>query len=183
VLAELGRVADPFDVICISGDTDCFLDPDAGLELVSMRVPNFSETSHRVPSAESRLGLLGQFAEAGMACLLALRPTFPFGLVGRDDVRIMVQRAARNTSAVLGEVMLLDADGHLAARMGVPQSSANDRRGQLTFWERGALDPAARIASDWPLAAPDPGVRSQRPPDFLSQPALTRLTLSKLYLS
>jgi hypothetical protein len=250
-LAELGRVADPFDVICISGDTDCFLDPDAGLELItgaahgfphadvmftsrlvpeepvvaalsqlacemagrrrlllpgisliSMRVPNFSEASRRIPSAESRLRLLGQFAAAGMACLLALRPTFPFRLVGRDDVRTMIQSAAHNASAVLGEIMLLDAGGQLATRIGVSPSSTDDRRGQLTFldqpsswhkrtfrpevafaaqvcrdckvpyflrsgmalayirqhwdWGRGALDPIARIASDWPLAAPDP---------------------------
>ena len=251
ILAELRCVITPFDVICISGDTDCFLDPQAGLELitgaargfphadvmftsrlvpedpviaelsllsdemaerrrlllpgislVSMEVPNFSETSRRIPSALARLRLIGRFAAARMACLLALRPTFPFALVGRDDVRSMIRIAAGQASAVLGEVMLLDAGGQLATRMEVPWSSIDDRYGRLTFldqpsiwrkrsftnettfaaqvcgeyrvpyflrsgmalafvrqhwdWQRGALDPGARIVNGWSLDAPDP---------------------------
>jgi hypothetical protein len=185
VLAELDNVTTPFDVICISGDTDCFLDADAGLELITgavrrtpyadvmfttrlvpedavirtlcelaaematrhqlllpgislvcMRVPNFSERSKRMPSTEARIEFLTRLTAGGMACMLALRPTFPFALVGRDEVRTMIRLAKDSAAVILGEVMLLDAQGELAGRLGLDITNPDDRIGRLTFLDQ-----------------------------------------------
>ena len=211
VLTELGRLTERFDIICVSGDTDCFLDPDAGLELiagaahrfphadlmftsrlvpddsvvlelsklaaemaaghrlllpgislVSMQVPNFSERSRRIPSAESRLDFLAKLAAGGMACLLALRPTFPFALVRANEVRTMISLAAESAAAVLGEIMLLDEPGQLAGRLGLDPVEPSDRSGNLTFldqpgtWRKrtlpGEVSFAARACDEYGVA-------------------------------
>ncbi|MGW7597073.1 hypothetical protein [Streptomyces antimycoticus] len=202
VLSELEGISSRFEIICISGDTDCFLDPDTGFELisraaerfpaadimftsrlipddsivaglgalaanmvtrerllipgislVSMSVPNFSERSRRVPSTESRLELMAEFSRSGMACLLALRPTFPFSLVPPEEVRALIRAAVGKVSAVLGEILLLDSDGELAGRLGLDEAEPQDRLGRLTFldqpslWKKRTLEPEVELAA------------------------------------
>src|SRR5262249_23918203 len=59
VVAELKRL-DGFSLICVSGDTDCFLEEDAGVDLLERIVQEFGTstdlmfTTRMVPSASAR---------------------------------------------------------------------------------------------------------------------------------
>ncbi len=185
VLRSLQALSDPFTTVCVSGDTDPFIDPQLGLELiqgiamafpsidvmfttrliptdevieklislgeemagsqrllipavsfVSMTVPNFSERSKRIPSSYARLNLLSSFNRGGLPTLLALRPTFPFHLVPREEVEEIICRASDSTTVVLGEVFLLDEHGDLIRRMKLTTSEGNDRLAPMTFMEQ-----------------------------------------------
>lgn len=184
VVEDLRLVRDPFATICVSGDTDPFLDAAAGLlliqtlasefphanimfttrqvpnndviaalielgrnlseaqrlfipavSLVSMKVPNFSERSKRIPDTNDRIQLLNTFRTAGLPTLLALRPTFPLNIVAPADVETMIHTAKESAVAVLGEVFLLDPSGQLAKRLGLP-STSDHRQGHMTFMEQ-----------------------------------------------
>jgi hypothetical protein len=45
VILRMKEIRVPFSTICISGDTDCFLDPIQGLELIEMIVDNYHSES------------------------------------------------------------------------------------------------------------------------------------------
>jgi DNA repair photolyase len=187
VVNELLTLPEPFSIVCVSGDTDCFLDPEAGLQLiqliaetfresdvmfttrlvppaaitrdlielgtvmganqrllvpgislVSTQVPNAAETT-RVSSTPARLRLLAKFADGGLPCLLALRPTFPFSIVNRATVKELIQSAAPSVVAILGETFILDVGGRLAARFAIAPSMEGDRESRMSFLPQATL--------------------------------------------
>ncbi|XVS64345.1 hypothetical protein ACQPYE_39920 [Actinosynnema sp. CA-299493] len=110
-----------------------------GISFVSTHVPNFSERSKNIPSTWDRLELLQKFGDGGLPVMLALRPTFPFHLVPKDDVRQIIQKASQAAAVVLGEVMILDEGHQMAQRLNMPMTDESDRRSSMTFLDQPAV--------------------------------------------
>ena len=182
VVAALRRRRGDFSIICLSGDTDPFVDETSAIELldlmsqeftdcdiefttrmvpsattvsaiaatgermaarrrllvpavsfVSPRLPNVSESAHRVPPVADRFALLEHLSDAGLPTFMALRPTFPFSLVSREEVFQLIQCASACCTAVLGETFILDSAGHIARRLTMPTARCGDRESEMSF--------------------------------------------------
>jgi DNA repair photolyase len=185
VIDELRALAGSFGVVCISGDTDCFLDEDAGWALiegvckafptidvmftsrlvprpgivariselaaamaedarflvpcvsaVTWSYPNKVENPRLVPSTAERVAFLRQFADQGIPCFLALRPTFPFSVVSRDEVEMLLAQCGNAPACVLGEAFILDTANDIAARLGLAFVTQDAVVDPLTFLEQ-----------------------------------------------
>src|SRR5207244_3802583 len=88
------------------------------VSLVSFSYPNKIEKPDRVPPPSERLDLIRRFVADGIPCIVALRPTFPFTLVAPEEVTRLVDAFPSGTTAVLGEVFLVDKSRQLPSRMG-----------------------------------------------------------------
>ena len=189
VMTRLQNMNVNFTTICISGDTDCFLDPDAGLDLiekivsaytletimfttrlipspqiiqrliqlgeicrkrkqlfipcvsvVSFSYPNSVELVRRVPSSQDRLAFLNHLSDAGLTCFLALRPTFPFSVVPKEEVVKIIDFVGSHPAAVLGEVLLVDNDNEIARRLHLDSTMvAQSQKSHMSFLEQHTL--------------------------------------------
>ena len=87
------------------------------VSLVTFSYPNTIERQDRVPASSERIGLIHQFVSDSIPCIVALRPTFPFSIVPPEEVNQLVGAFPAGTTAVLGEVFLIDGSRQLPSRM------------------------------------------------------------------
>ena len=115
------------------------------VSLVTPEFPNEIENPRLVATPAGRTMLLARLSEGRQPVMLALRPTFPFEVVPPDAVTRMIDDVANSADVILGEIMLLDGDGVIAGRLGMPWAEASDERGELTFlrqpthWQKRSL--------------------------------------------
>ncbi len=185
VLDELSGLPEPYRIICVSGDTDCFIEASAGLELLRRLIechsdavvmfttrlipperivdglinlgqicrercqlfipcvsvithsyPNALEDPKRIPSTVDRLAFLRTLSKAGLPGILAMRPTFPFTVVSKEEVTGVLNEAIGVACVVLGEALLLDGSGQLAKRLRLPLLQDSDSIGPMSFLDQ-----------------------------------------------
>jgi DNA repair photolyase len=107
------------------------------VSFVSPRYPNGIEDHSRVPSPIARADLMERFREIGAPAFAAFRPTFPFEIVPSADVDALVQLVQSAATCILGEVFLLDEEGAIAARLGMPAGAEIPGGQELTFLDQG----------------------------------------------
>lgn len=104
-----------------------------GVSFVTTHFPNAVEHSRLTGSVDDRLTLLGRLLEAKQPTFAALRPTFPFSVVPHAEVAALIERCAPVSTCVLGEVLLLDPDGAMAAQLELPPFEPQDVVEPMTF--------------------------------------------------
>jgi hypothetical protein len=105
----------------------------AGISFVTRSYPNAIEDPARVPDPGERIEFLQRLSNGPQPVLLALRPTLPFHVVPPEEVEAIVVEVGRAAGAVLGEVLLLDEEGVIADRLGIPVALTDDELGPLSF--------------------------------------------------
>lgn len=107
------------------------------VSLVTASYPNQFEDSGRVPPPSVRLGLMKCYREMGAPVFTALRPTFPFSLIPAHEVDAVLELISGTATCVLGEVFLLDGEGDIVRRLGLPAGQELAVQSPLTFLNQG----------------------------------------------
>ena len=88
------------------------------VSLVTASYPNTIELPDKIPASSLRIEFVRRLASDNMPCFVALRPTFPFTIVGPNEIDCLIEALPRETAAVLGEVFLLDRSRQIPRRIG-----------------------------------------------------------------
>jgi hypothetical protein len=188
VVAELREQEESFSVVCISGDTDCFLNEATGVELiervcssfpvvdvmftsrlvpsgsaaeriselardmardsrllvpcvsvVTWTYPNKVENPRFVPPTAERIAFMRHLADQGIPCFLAIRPTFPFTVVSRDEIQKIFAECGDAPACVLGEAFILDTGNTIATRLDITRVDEAAVLNPLSFLDQPGL--------------------------------------------
>lgn len=90
-----------------------------GISVITYSYPNSIEDPRLVPSTKKRLELLRNFSIGGLPCFLAMRPTFPFAVVSKSELKNIVKDAAPYTTVFLGEAFIIDPDNEISKNIGL----------------------------------------------------------------
>lgn len=112
------------------------------VSLVTYSYPNTIEDKKKVPHTKQRLEFLNLLRDTGFTTLAALRPTFPFEIVPKKEVRMLVQSVQSVATSILGEIFILDQAGEIASQLQLPPPqqesfiSPMSFQNQESYWEK-----------------------------------------------
>lgn len=109
-----------------------------GVSLMTATYPNTIENPNAVPPTLDRIAFASRMSKAGIPVLAALRPTMPFSVVPKEEVRALVRMAAPAAACILGEAFILDTGDELSARFSLP-SVRNEQAERMTFLDQPSL--------------------------------------------
>lgn len=104
------------------------------VSFVTFRYPNEIEDEKQVPSTDERINLVKMLHNLDFPVLVAMRPTMPFSITPKHEVKKLIEQLSGICHAILGEIFIDDINETISNRLNLKPTYKE--KGKMTFLEQ-----------------------------------------------